>query len=473
MKDILFLSHANPEDNEFARWLALQLTRQGYAVWCDLVDLLGGEDFWKNIEQVLRQRAIKFLYVLSHTSNVKQGPLNELQVAQNVMRDEGLQDFVFPLLIDDLPHREINIQLSRINTIPFNESWARGLRQLVERLEKDGTPTSPSFTPGVVSAWWRDHFSADAGILDKHEEEHLSNWFPIDRLPETIYFHSLDRSDIGLLQIPFDLPYPAFQHNQYLVSFASAKDFEGHLGTSMFIAETFKFSVQDLLDSKVPEKFVPKDHRRDFVVRLLKRGFWKLAEVRGLKGYALSQHTLCWWFPKGAAQRDKITFTGVDGTSTWRSMVGYKTRRKQDGSKYKQYWHFGVQAKPLFYPFLAYVIKTHVLFSDDGIQHWKSKKRMHRARRSQCRNWWNADWRDRTMAAIHWLANNTEELKIELGSDVALTVKCQPIPFVSDVSFSDPDNLKEIPEGDEEDNEEVEFEDFQEEDEGESGEEDL
>lgn len=36
MRDMVFFSHANPEDNEVTRWLALQLARAGYAVWCDL-----------------------------------------------------------------------------------------------------------------------------------------------------------------------------------------------------------------------------------------------------------------------------------------------------------------------------------------------------------------------------------------------------------------------------------------------------
>jgi hypothetical protein len=460
-RDTLLLSHANPEDNELARWLALQLTRQGYSVWCDLVNLLGGEDFWKDIERVLRSRTIKFLYVLSRTSNVKQGPLNELQVAQNVMRDEGLQDFIIPLLADDLPPREINIQLSRIIAIQFGENWAKGLDQLLERLKRDDTPTNPSFTPDAVATWWRTHFSADAGIQND-EEEHLSNWFPIDRLPDRIYFHSLGRSDIGLVEVPYDMPYPAFQHNQYLVSFAPAKDFIGHLGTSLFIADTFGFSVQDLLDGKLSERFVPKEKRRDFIVRLLKQGFWIFAESKKLKRYALAQHTLCWWFPKGLVQKDRITFSGVDGKNSWRSVVGYKTRRKQDGTTAKQYWHFAIQARPMFYPSLAYVIKCHVMFSDDGVQHWRSKKRIHRARRRQCRSWWNPEWRDRTLATVQWLANAAEDLSIPLGSEVMLKVKCQPVSFVSDVSFSDPGSSspRDAEKEEIEETEVVEFDEF-------------
>src|SRR3990172_3674084 len=154
MHNMLFLSHANPEDNEFTRWLALQLAREGYPVWCDLTKLLGGEDFWSDIEKAIRERTVKFLYVLSNTSNGKQGPLQELQVAQNVMRAHNLHDFIIPLLIDDLPHREINIQLARINAIPFNQNWARGLRTLLEKLEQDNVAKNPKFTPSAVASWW-------------------------------------------------------------------------------------------------------------------------------------------------------------------------------------------------------------------------------------------------------------------------------------------------------------------------------
>lgn len=31
-RDVVFISHANPEDNSFAAWLSLRLTREGYRV---------------------------------------------------------------------------------------------------------------------------------------------------------------------------------------------------------------------------------------------------------------------------------------------------------------------------------------------------------------------------------------------------------------------------------------------------------
>src|SRR3954468_23737334 len=109
MKDMLFISHANPEDNEFARWIALKLAAHGYPVWCDLTKLLGGEVFWDDIEDAIRQRTVKFLYVLSRTSNQKRGPRNELAVALGMQRAEKLKDFVIPLWVDSLSPGEFNV----------------------------------------------------------------------------------------------------------------------------------------------------------------------------------------------------------------------------------------------------------------------------------------------------------------------------------------------------------------------------
>lgn len=89
MRNIVFISHANPEDNGFSLWLSMQLMRHGYDVWCDLIKLPGGETFWHEIEQTIRHKSAKFLYVLSKTSNQKRGPLDELQVALNPAHGTG------------------------------------------------------------------------------------------------------------------------------------------------------------------------------------------------------------------------------------------------------------------------------------------------------------------------------------------------------------------------------------------------
>ena len=182
MRDMLFVSHANPEDNAFARWLTLRLAADGYPVWCDLTKFLGGEDFWTNAETAIRTRTCKFLYVLSRTSNTKDGPRNELQVAVNVAKANKLADFIIPVHIDDLPYGEINVLLTKLIAIPCEAGWAKGYQQLLDNLERAGVPKKATFGPEAVTSWWRQQFSSERGVSEK-TEKYLSNWYPIRAVP--------------------------------------------------------------------------------------------------------------------------------------------------------------------------------------------------------------------------------------------------------------------------------------------------
>ena len=48
-QDHLFISYAS-EDGDLAEWLALRLASEGYRVWCDRTQLLGGESYPKRID---------------------------------------------------------------------------------------------------------------------------------------------------------------------------------------------------------------------------------------------------------------------------------------------------------------------------------------------------------------------------------------------------------------------------------------
>jgi hypothetical protein len=102
---------------------------------------------------------------LSRVSNTKQGPLDELHLARTIAKTDNFKDFIIPLRIDDLPFSEINVALHRINTIDFSRSWANGLSQLLEKLERDSIPKNPDkYNPSAVSFWWRAH-QEGAGII--------------------------------------------------------------------------------------------------------------------------------------------------------------------------------------------------------------------------------------------------------------------------------------------------------------------
>src|ERR1700676_2670729 len=120
--DMVFISHANPEDNDFALWLALQLANEGYPVWCDLTKLLGGEKFWEDIQNAISNRTIKFLFALSCHSNQKSGTLDELNCALAVGKKLELKDFVITLKLDDFRYDDVYINAQRRNHIDLSSS---------------------------------------------------------------------------------------------------------------------------------------------------------------------------------------------------------------------------------------------------------------------------------------------------------------------------------------------------------------
>lgn len=427
---MVFISHANPEDNEFSRWLALRLAVEGYAVWCDLTKLLGGERFWGTIEDVIRNRTAKFVYVLSRTSNSKQGCLGELELALTVSKVNAFKDFIIPLKIDDLPHSDINIRLSGVNATPSME-WAAGLAKLIEKLQLDGVPRA--IRPGAVAEWWNKIHSALSGTV-KAEDSYFSNWFPVMEFPRFVYFHDFTEHGARPDDKPspkWSLPLPALRFRKQLISFASRDELDIGAGPST------PYGLEEFLGGAAG---VGVKEARALIIWLFSMAFEKKAWSMGLRQYVLANGKPCYYFAKGLLKNDTIWYTGAD-EGRFRKMVGFKSWDDQDGERAFRYWHFGITAKPSLSdigpPHL--VVQPHVLFSDDGITLWSSKTRHARARRSQCRSWWNAEWRDRILATMQWLSSrNDGSLVLETGGRTPIKVSSGPRVFTSAVSYLEP-----------------------------------
>ncbi|MGY4601152.1 hypothetical protein ACVWXL_008898 [Bradyrhizobium sp. GM22.5] len=147
--NVVFISHANPRDNEFAVWLAQQLTLCGYSVWCDVRDLSAGDKFWDDIEDCIRLRSAKFIVVLSRTSQAASGVLDEIDLAIRVERSLQLVRFVLPVRLDDLPFSEVRANLGRKNIIDFHKNWATGLRAILDVLDRDQVPHATGQYPNA------------------------------------------------------------------------------------------------------------------------------------------------------------------------------------------------------------------------------------------------------------------------------------------------------------------------------------
>lgn len=450
-RDVLFISHANPEDNNFALWLTLRLAAEGYAVWCDLTELLGGEDFWKEIENVLRDRAVKFLFVTSHSSTKKDGVLQELAEAKEVAKEWKLQDFVIPLHIDNC---KTNIEIKRLNYIPFENSWSKGLAQLLKKLEKEGIPKSDSFGPSSVSAWWKEHYSSESGLVDEAEAL-FSNWFPISGIPEKIFVHVFQPGySRALLLSNSKTEIPTREHANGIITFASSTDFPN---SESIFWKSQSYTVGDLLLDKYKDTFIDSKTFNLTLVDLIRQAWETRLTGGSLDLFEIASGDQCGYFTKDLIENDWARFD-IAGFKGRRQVVGYRTMKTKDASR-KRFWHFGVSGRVYLRRKHYLAINPHVVFSNDGKTIWDSADRMHKAKMNQCSDWWNHHWRDRILATMAFLSDNGS-ITLNLASDQTCEINLEPICFTSPVLFHDPTNsVTDFDETEQDDNTIEEFDD--------------
>lgn len=430
-RHLVFISHANPEDNEFARWLGMHLVRRGYQVWSDITKLIGGETWWNDIEDAIRNDTAKFIFVLSGASNTKQGTRNELHLALNLERQVGIRDFVIPLLVDsELAFGDINIQLSNRNAIRCTDGWAQGLSQLLAKLEEDGVPRNQeTCDPTTVSNWWREHI-AGAGVLRDSPTPMASNWFPLTGLPEQMRVIHLEgkkwKDDPDRL--------PAHRIAGYVVSFASSEEL-GLGGCKEDIVNT-----RDAIAEEAKGTPIYPQNLRFAVVRLLRLAWAYTVKDLGMPTSSLANGNSVGYFTDELLGGEKRTGFSVPGLcSGQRALTGqYRGHR----------WHYGLSGDVTLEPEPSFILRGHVLFSDDGTSLWDSKARLHRARRSACSNWWNDRWRDMMLAAVAWMsrrqADNQGEIRLILSETLDAVLDSAPRVFQSPVTFGDADIAEDV-----------------------------
>lgn len=419
MKTKIFISHATPDDNEFTRWLALKLIALGYDVWCDVLYLEKGIDFWSKIESVIRNETCKFLLVSSSFSNQRQGVLKELAVAEKVKKQLADDAFIFPLAIDmTLSFDDINIDIVRLNGIDFRKSWAIGLNDLLEALQKNNVPRSDP-NPDKTNLLYQQIFLHDRDVV-KREENYVSNWFDIVEFPHELRFHMFDK------RIPrgFDirnLPYPAVNYKKYLCTFAYEFDFIEDLPKTYDYgpSNTIRIPTSEILSGEHNSQFIGAKEAQRLIIQLVNKAFEKQMERNGLREYEMS-NKLGYWFQKDQLEKDKHNKVLLVG----------KMKEKN--------WHFGISATGKLYPSPILMFSTHVYFTQDGINLIESSGIQHSARRKRSRSWWNNDWRTKLLAFADYLANGEDTFFLEVGSEERIYVSSNPIRFIGEFSYDIP-----------------------------------
>jgi hypothetical protein len=432
-RDTIFISHATPDDNEFVRWLGTRLTGHGYRVWADLFDLKGGTPFWTTIEDAIRTRAIKVLFVVSHKSvdPNRSGVRNELSVADTIkklIKDPG---FIIPVKIDDTGFGDLPIQIHQLNAIDFAQGWGAKLLELLKTLEDARVPQSRNPNEGFEI--WRNVTAHAATLVESASERVVSNLMPVEGLPKSIGFYEYDgdKDKVAAAIRNTGLPFAPF--NRLIISFAGAEAFQESLPPAFRLKVRAHVPFETFLAGGAKDVTAPAGNdARNIATSLLRQHIERHLVARGLKRFETASSS-SFYFPSGLAPNDKISFVAASGRKTPKNVVGRS-------DKYKVNWHLAMKVNIVLGPPALVRLKPYICFSEDGQNAINDPKRTARIRKSFCRNWWNPQWRQLQEAFCTFLAKEKPSIEIGLDGQESLVLASRPIELVAARSM--PDDLK-------------------------------
>ncbi len=426
-RKLVFISHANPEDNEFTRWLAARLTSLGYLVWADVTQLFGAEKFWRNIEDAIRNHAVKVIVVLSRVSQTKDGVLNEIHTALAVEKKGGLDRFIIPIKIDDLPSTDITSVLIQKNYINFHRNWAEGLGQLTTLFEKDSVPHAQTQTAQEASQWI-DQLLAGSQKIVQEPQPIVSNWFSIESLPDSLNFFRVPVPTDQLRSRFESFPYPVYPYQDMIATFADEGDINGFLPHGHVASRAYCLPLHAILHNEphsLPTLEWPDISR---MLSYLIRNAWDNAmKTKDLRPYQMANGWHAWYLIDGYNEKNTTPYADIDGVSRYRKLVGHSEARNV-------YWHFAVAAHPIIGREPHLILKAHIPFSEDGKVPLTSTARMHSLRRSFCRSWWNDRWRDLLLAYATQVSDVDGGINLPAGSEQVIRINSRPLFFESPVS---------------------------------------
>jgi hypothetical protein len=440
-REALFISHANPEDNAFTRWLGAKLTAMGYEVWADVMRLHGGSDWSRELEEALRQRAIKMLLVCTPTGLDKQGVRNEIQIGTELARKLDDREFIIPLRLE--PY-EAPFQIAQAQYIDFNRSWATGLAELVELLV---TVHHIPRRPGRLMEDWLATQSVGATRLVQRSERLTSNWLIFRRLPRFIrYCEPLSGFPIENFQDRTLHHWPIVPFNTGALTFA-IPDGHGLLTPSI--------PARIVCDLRVPmflndgwEKLgiMPHEARRRFS-DLGNQAFENFLQSRGLISYEGSRGRRAWWGNIRTVPLTQIRFDWSQQKGR-RQIIGVSAKRKM-------HWHYAINGQVRTSPSRHLRLSARLIFSENGLDALRNVKRMHQLRRSFAKSWRNARWRDMLLAFLWWLADERSQIELPVSHREQMILALPPRSFASPVSV-----LRTGAEPPDEDDPDIEFDDW-------------
>lgn len=421
VRDTILITHANPQDNDFARWLAGRLAVAGYKSWVDVRALRGGDDFWDKIEHVLRNEAIKQIVVVSEHIG-KQGVKKELALGDVMRRKLDDPEFMVPIRIADIDFGDFPTEILRQNAHDAFPNWAACLEPLFATLDAAGVPKIASPDADQLSMIISAQ-EEGRKLVTEIPEILYSNWFGLDARPDVWVLDG--KGTTAQLNAWSEFTrIPHVLHNGGVIAFSGPVAIEGLDDLAPPLKARASLPFNSVIDGSYPHIFGQRSEARRLIVNLM-RQHWDLAMHRsGLLPVDFASGARGWFVPDGLIEKS-VKSTLADGHKVDRVLSGkFKALR----------WHLCLVAQPKLWPEALYRVHANVAVTTDGRATLPGDQ-LQRMRLRLTRSWFNDKWRDMLLAAMSWLANGDETLDLSATGE-RLAIRSLPMTFDFEVSFS-------------------------------------
>ncbi|MCY3857977.1 MAG: toll/interleukin-1 receptor domain-containing protein [Gammaproteobacteria bacterium] len=429
-RDVIFISHANPEDNAFTAWLGSRLSDLGFKVWADILNLRAGQDWQRLLENAIRDRATKVLVVGSQTGLDKQGVRNEIQIANDVAKKIGDKNFLIPLRLEQY---EAPFSLVHIQYIDFSKSWALGLANLCDTLENEYKVSRDFGKSSYLAKLWQDTFVSRSSQVESKSETLISNWLKIESFPKFLFYYEcqdlfIDRQTLDASIT--SMTYPNVKYKSGILTFSSFSDVNTSRSPQIGWKLVSKIATSKFqLDGWHSQKIRRGDARR-FLMNLTRQALELMLSGKHMTSYVFANEQLGWWFDIDACPESYVKYNWGESISGKRKLIG-SSRKKGN------HWHYGVTLRPSLFPIPHVKLIHRVIFTVDGKTPITSLPRMHRMRRSFTKSWRNDRWRDMQHAFLYFISGGYDHMSVRTASDSYIRLRLPAMQINSPFSVDE------------------------------------
>lgn len=433
-RDIIFISKATPDDDEFVLWLAPRLEAAGYTVFADILSLEPGDRWRKQVTGTLQNKAVKMLLCCRDSSLNKDGVQEEIGIASDLVKELGDASFIIPLRLEKF--RKL-FGIGELQYVDFVGSWAKGLRDLLDALKRQNV--SQSMGKIAINQNWENYKKRLEIRVEDAPEILTTSWLRIASLPDIIRYYQPPGAinQARMESTANGSPMPAIIYLRGFFSFATCDEINRDFANVGRFVVHSEHNLMEFLEKGSDAPSIKPRNAQNLVSSMFRKAWESYCCSKGLYRYTFAKQ------PGFHITNNQVP---LGKRIAWGQRNQRRSSMLRNIAKGKV-WQYGVSASPNFWPFPHFRIKSRVLFCDlTGNQESlviMDANQQHRLRRSVCKGWRNKAWHGRLMAFLELLSGSSSYIELPLANSCFVRLDASPILVTSPVTTVLPDDMSD------------------------------